>query len=134
MCEFMSWVEKGEKVYFLTPAMIQDTPKGQAWLKYEGDKTDNWEDDQKGHGAIRWFFDLQNREGEEHECTDFSSPANFPTEIVKAIKAGEFRGYVFPFGLLSAPLDADYQAKRDALDADMWDLFSKPENRVEVWK
>jgi hypothetical protein len=118
MCEFASWIEKGNKVYFLTPALIQDTPKGQAWLKYEGDKSENWKDDQKGHGAIRWFFDLQSREGSEHECTDFSNPANFPAEIVKAIKAGEFVSFEFPRGLLSASLYADYKAKRAPLDAD----------------
>jgi hypothetical protein len=82
-----------------------------------------------GHGAIEWFLGLTHGAGRNQECEDFSSPKNFPAEIVKAIKAGNFCGIGICEGILTkealadykakrAPLYADYDAKRDALYAD----------------
>ena len=111
MCEFLSWVEKGDKVYFLTSKFIHDTPRGEIVKKrFPG------EGELSGHAAIRAYFDLEG--GRERECTDFKSPANFPAEIVEALKAGGFRTFPMPEGLLCAALYADCQAKSDALYAD----------------
>jgi hypothetical protein len=84
MCEFVSWVEKGEKVLFLTDALL-DTPKGQLTLKEQSDG-----EDIRGHSAIRFYFGFERDEGKNMECTDFSSPDNFPTAVAKAIKNCEF--------------------------------------------
>jgi len=70
--------------------------------------------DMVGHGAIRIFFDLGNQVGVNCECTDFSSPQNFPVELANAVKAGKFRGMGCPKGLLSEMaweryLDIKYQ-------------------------
>jgi len=131
MCEFISYIEKGrgknKKTYFLTGEQVFNSVRGTALQEYTKSK-----DDLTGHGAIRWFYELEG--GTERECTDFSKPDNFPTEIVEAIKKGEMRGFPFPRGLLSTPLDADYTAKCDALVKEMWDLFAIQENRNQVWR
>ena len=111
MCEFLSAV-KGktktgrDKWYFLTHALIHGTPRGELLQqKYGGD-------DLIGHSAIREFFHL--RSGDNWECTDFSTPANFPPIIVKAIKDGEFKGLGTPPRLLSGPAGAEYEKSRQA--------------------
>ena len=111
MCEFLSAV-KGktktgrDKWYFLTHALIHGTPRGELLQqKYGGD-------DLIGHSAIREFFHL--RSGDNWECTDFSTPANFPPIIVKAIKDGEFKGFGTPPRLLSGPAGAEYEKSRQA--------------------
>ena len=113
MCEFVSWVEHENKLYYLT-ANLLNTKEGRALKKYLGAKYD---DDIKGHGAIERYFGIK---GKHHECTDFSSTQNFPDEIVKALQAGAFRGIGIPSAsqVLTKKACADYESKRDALDAD----------------
>ncbi len=116
MCEFLSAVRTTDKngkdkYYFLTYNLIHNTPRGELLqAKYGGD-------DLFGHSAIREYFELDDK-GENWEQTDFSTPKNFPSVIVKAIKCGEFRGFLLPRGLLSQPLDDDYNAKRKPLNDD----------------
>ena len=106
MCEFISAIKKqvkgNDKYYFLT-AKDLETPNGEILRrKYAG--SDNvW-----GHTAIREFFGLREGEGEGWEQTDFSTPANFPPEIVRAIKSGVFRGMGYPRQLLTAPAQKAY--------------------------
>ena len=159
MCEFISWVEKGEKVYFLTTNLIE-SKKGKTLLK-------DSQEDITGHGAIRLFFGLEQDEGVNKECVDFTDPDNFPPVIVKAIKAGEFKGVPLPAGLCVKPLYDKYQADRKTLDdkyqadsetlydkywADLkplydkyradrkplddkyWALFATPKNRRRIWR
>ena len=112
MCDFISWIEKDGKLYYLTTEDIE-SKRGKEYRDYNPNA-----DDIKGHGAIRWFYNLKG--GKEKECTDFTTPKGFPREIQKAIIQGKFRrsfGPV-PAGLLIAPLYADYEAKRAPLDAD----------------
>jgi len=93
MCEFVSWVELGDKIYFLTRAQV-DSPQGQAIQKrFPG------EGELLGHSAIRAYYELET--GENKECDDFSTPDNFPDVIVKALKNGEFRDFSYPGGLLA---------------------------------
>jgi hypothetical protein len=81
MCEFVSWIEYEGKEYFLTNADL-DTKAGAKLLLAEV------KDDLCGHGAIKAYYpELKNR-GANKECSDFSTPANFPKSIVKAIKEG----------------------------------------------
>ena len=52
MCEFVSWVEANNKVYFLTKHLIDETPKGEIMKRrFPG------EGDLLGYAAIRGFYD-----------------------------------------------------------------------------
>ena len=92
MCEFVSWVEHEDKLYYLT-ANLLNTKEGRALKKFLAALPcvhgTQYYEDIKGHGAIERYFGIS---GKHYECTDFSSPKNFPAEIVKALKAGAFRG------------------------------------------
>ncbi len=96
MCDFVSWIEKDGKVYFLTANQIFNTAKGKALQQYCGSS-----DDYVGHGAIREYYGLSSYFEGNRECTDFSTPANFPPEIAKAIKDGKFRGLGAPAQLIT---------------------------------
>lgn len=89
MCEFVSWVEHEDKLYYLT-ANLLNTKEGRALKKFLGTA---YAEDITGHGAIERYFGIK---GVHRECTDFSSPKNFPAEIVKAMKSGAFRGIGIP--------------------------------------
>ena len=91
MCEFISWIEYENKNYFLTDKDLE-SKEGKSLIKFLGN---NFQEDIKGHGAIRTYFNGGNQElgkklqwGEDKENTDLSSPDNFPPEIVLAIKEG----------------------------------------------
>src|SRR5574343_70819 len=85
MCEFISWIEKDNKAYYLTSSDLA-SKRGKQLIKHTKAK-----EDLVGHGAIRWFYG-EFEEGIEKECTDFRSPNNFPKEIVEDIKSGKFKG------------------------------------------
>lgn len=160
MCEFASWVEKDDKVYFLTANQVFNTTRGKALQKYCGNS-----DDYVGHGAIRQYYNL--KDGTNRECTDFSTPDNFPIEIADAIKGGKFRGITVVKELLTQPALAEYnkitqpacaeynkiqqpalaeykkirKIRQSALaeyekiqQAAFWDLFAIPENRNPNWR
>ncbi|MFA5429874.1 MAG: hypothetical protein WC329_01790, partial [Candidatus Omnitrophota bacterium] len=117
MCEFLSAVKTKDKndkdkYYFLTYDLIHNTPRGKLLQKKYGG------DDLIGHSAIREFFNLREGRGENWECTDFSSPKNFPIIIVKAIKRGEFQGFGQPEGLLTQPAYAEYEKITQQADAE----------------
>ena len=151
MCEFISWVERRNKVYFLTGEQLFNTDKGKALLKTIS------LDDLCGHGTIRAYYGIDAGDGVDRECTDFTKPGKFPPQIVTAIKEGKMNGLgAFPKGLLLKPLADKHWADRKSLDdkhradlkplddryqADLkslydkyWELFTNPENRVEVWR
>ena len=149
ICEFVSWIKKDKKVYFLTGTQVFDSSKGEALRRWCASP---YEDDYAGHGAIRWFYGLEEREGVNRECSNFSAPKNFPAVIARAIKSGEMRGLGIPPGLhtpaaqaeydrVCAPALAEYgvyvvtQAEyKHFKQAAFWDLFAKPENRIEAWR
>ena len=124
MCEFVSWVEHENNLYYLT-ANLLNTKEGRDLKKFLGTA---YAEDITGHGAIERYFGIK---GVHRECTDFSSPKNFPAEIVKAMKSGAFRGIGIPdasqvltkkaytdYLSKRAPLYADYESKRASLYAD----------------
>ena len=101
MCEFLSWIEKGNKIYYLTKKQM-DSPKGEMLKeRFPG------EGELIGHAAIRAYYDID--DGKDCECSDFSTPANFPAVLVAAIKRGDFRGVATPNGLLSQQALAEYE-------------------------
>ena len=147
MCEFISAVKKGRRLYFLTGEQVFDSPRGDAlreWCRSADDYT--------SHGAIRWFYGLEERDGTNVEYTDFLSPKNFPAVIVRAIKGGAMRGRGIATNLLAqtawAACDRVVQTARAECDrvvqpawaeydrvvqTAFWDLFVKPENRAVAW-
>ena len=148
MCEFVSWIKKGDTVYFLTGEQIFHTKRGKEIIQ-----TQCGMEDYVGHGAIRLYFGLEQDEGKNGECSDFRKPDNFPSPIIRAIKNGDMRGLATPDGLLSAPAEKAYReatapaekayreatataekAWREATATAFWDLFAIPENRNPAWR
>ena len=157
MCQFVSWIEKDGAVLFLTGKQVYHTKRGKELRDYTKNTGD-----MVGHGAIRWFYEIDG--GKDIECTDFRSPSNFPAVIIEAIKGGEMRGMGTPNGLLtrkayaeylkvcaaayteylkvSAAAWAEYEKVRNAasaeyekvIDAAFWDLFDDPRNRRKKWR
>lgn len=129
MCEFVSWLEmpgKGDtpRVLFLTDDLI---PKA---IDLGIDPIDI-----AGHEAIRRVFGLNRDDGRERERTDFSTPANLPLSIARAIAQGRMKGFgPVPTGILRKPLDDDYEAKRKALYDDYLALVGDPANRSVAWQ
>ena len=153
MCEFVSWIEKDDEVLFLTGEDVFHTKRGKELQKYCSSK-----DDLTGHGAIRWYFakdDIPLQGGKEKECTDFSTPDNFPKAIVKAIKRGEMAGFQddIPLELLMASAWAEYEKVAASALAEyekvraparaeynkvsnnkFWALFADVNNRNPKWR
>jgi hypothetical protein len=103
MCDFISWIEKDNKVVFLTGDDLR-SKRGKALIKYCESH-----EDLLGHGAIRWFYG-EFKGGKEKECSDFSSPDNFPKEIVQAVLNGDFRGVGISLMLLNDRAAEEYSA------------------------
>ena len=121
MCEFISWIEKDGKNYFLTSADLA-SKRGIKLREHCGD-----DDDLVGHGALRWYYGGFEG-GTKKECTDFSTPLNFPAEIVEAIKAGKFRGMGYPVGLLNEAARAEFDKVVDPA----WAEFDKIVNAARA--
>ena len=102
MCEFISWKEYKGKVYFLKDSDL-NTKEGEKLLKPEVIV------DLSGHGAIENYYPELADKGDNKECTDFSSPKNFPKEIVKAIKSGKISRIGFNLQLLNDKGRAEYE-------------------------
>ena len=102
MCDFISWIEVGEDILFLTGKDVFETKRGRELQVYCQSSVDL-----VGHGAIRRYYGITG--GTKRECTDFSSPDNFPAQIVKAIKAGEFRGLGKDLKLLTPSALTEYE-------------------------
>ena len=104
MCDFISWIEFEGKNYWLTNECLL-TKDGKALRKFLGPK---FTEDIKGHGACAEYWNLK-QNGTHKECTDFSSPDNFPAEIVRDIKAGNLSYIGYDLGLLNDKGQAEYQ-------------------------
>ena len=109
MCEFISWIEKDDEVLFLTGNEVFNTKRGRELQNHCKSK-----DDLTGHGAIRWYFGTDDKPisgGKERECTNFSTPDNFPKQIVRAIKKGQMWGFddATPQELLTNTAWAEYE-------------------------
>ena len=82
MCQFISWIEYEDEVLFLDDTKLS-TRDGRKLLKPE------FVADLKGHGAIRHYYPELKGRGVDRECSDFSTPNNFPKEIVNRINKGQ---------------------------------------------
>lgn len=153
MCDFISWIEIKQQVVFLTTDDIFHTKTGRELQKYCG-----CPEDLIGHGAIREYYQFTG--GIERECTDFSSPDNFPPEIVKALLLGKFRKLGVPIECLIKSAQIEYKREiqyyydkyiqafihstyvpievennlKKAKDVLFWKMFFNPKNRIPAWQ
>ena len=149
MCEFISWTEYKGKLYYISNYEL-NTPDGQALrrkLNYD------FYEEIKGHGAIKTYFGLPHSKCKDNECSDFSTPNNFPAEIAEKIKAGEFSEIGVAEGLLTQPARAEYEKVEQPARAEyekvkqsawaeykkvkqsaFWKLYADPKNRIEAWR
>src|SRR3990167_5492912 len=102
MCQFVSWIEHDNKNYFLTEKDLV-SKEGRAFLKANGTV------DIQGHGAIRAIYPELGGLGIDKEVSDFKSPENFPKDIVKAIKNGDFDGVGICLDILNSEGMAEYK-------------------------
>jgi len=135
MCEFLSWTEYKGKLYYLTDFELntRDGEKLKKKLDYA------FYEEIKGHGAIKEYFGLSHSQCRDHECTDFSTPNNFPVEIVKKIKAGEFSRIGIAEGLLTQPAWAEYEkveqparAEYKKVERSAWAEYKKVEQSARA--
>jgi len=105
MYELVSWIEYMDNILFLTSKELT-TKEGRELKKYLGEQFEN---DIKGHGAIRKYYGLKSNKGNDRECNDFSSTKKFPPEIVKAIKEGLFEGIGIAVNILTPKALAEYK-------------------------
>ena len=150
MCEFISWVEFQGKILFLNDKRMSEK-ESKMRVKFP-DKSER-----VGHGAIRWYYSLGDNDGVQKECTDFSSPSNFPKEIVREFKAGRMRYSIpsdFSIGQILiatsqkayddaiAPSQKAYadaiatsqKAYDDAIATNFWKQFKVKKNRKTNWQ
>ena len=127
MCDFISWYEEDGAVIFLTDDDLE-TKEGKELRKYLGDR---FTCDIYGHGAIKKFYELKGwgfPDGmQQKECNDFSTPNNFPPQIIEAIKSCNLiqigrlpNSVLLPRGIKAIQKDKGRQeadAKREEADA-----------------
>ena len=89
MCQIASWIKYEGQILFLT----DDDLRGKRGHELRTYLDSQYEADKIGHGAIRWWYNLNEDKGADKECIDFSSPDNFPVELVEAIKNGRRRSF-----------------------------------------
>ncbi len=137
MCEFISWIETKDKVYFLTKTQLE-SPRGEMLkLRFPGSG------EFTGHNAIRAFYDIDT--GTERECTDFATPKNFPVVIAQAIKNNQmcysnpdFSQLLLEKALKNGKQDPDvdkaWEDRNKAWEAYNWTLFRDSTNRRACWR
>jgi hypothetical protein len=138
MCEFISWIEYKNEILFLAKHELE-TSRGKALRKHLGSEFNN---DVKGHGAIEWYYKLKPNSGMHKECTNFSSPDNFPKQIASAIKKGCFCGIEISDQLLTQKAWAEYEKVTGPAWAEyqkvtgtaFWKIFKIKTNRAKAWR
>ena len=115
MCEFISWIEDDGKVYLFTNNEL-NTKEGR---KIQKGLRDN---DIRGHGVIREYWGLKG--GTQKECENFSNSDNFPKEIIKAVKLGQYSEIGFNEELLNASGKKEYLKIKNTA----WAEYEKIEN------
>lgn len=145
MCDFISWINYEGKVYCLTNDDLE-TKDGKKLLLPAVIA------DLCGHGGIRSYYPELAGKGTDCECTDFSTPKNFPQEIAFAIKKGKLSRFGFDLELfnqqgrdkyeaIDKPARDKYEAieklARDKYEAignpAFWKIFSIKKYRNKKW-
>ena len=146
MCNFISAIKVKDEYFYLTK---QDL-KGKKFSEFKKENKE-WYQDIMGHGAIEFFYPKLKGKGEHWECEDFSSPNNFPSNIVEDIKKGNFKGFgiceeiltpkaLDEYNKIRQPALAEYnKIRQSALDEYnkieqlAWDEYNKIEQPA-FWK
>ena len=133
MCNAVSWYGLGyvesrtgkkDEILFLSDAELK-TAKGK--------KVSN----PNGHGEILDYFKPSDKAvPTKGECTDLSSPANFPAPIAKAICAGKMTRSLESVDLayLCGCLLSAQAAKKVEDHEGLWKAFKNKANRAKAWK
>ncbi len=130
MCEFMSWIEYQGKIYFLDDNKL-NTKEGRELLQYLGDRK---YEDIPGHGAILHYYPELKHKGKDKECTDFSTPDNFPSKIVEAIKKGLFVNFgACPQILTASALDLFLRSETGKIYAELEKERAELEKACDEW-
>jgi len=132
MCNFVSWIERRGKVKFLSDTQYQ-TKKGKELMETIS------LDDIYGHGTIRAYYGIDAGDGIDKECSDFSTPDNFPKVIVNAIKAGKMTSMPLPLSLLTdeAELRLENSAELDKAWSEWdkaWAEYEKASRNKASWE
>ena len=120
MCNWISYVEINNTIMFLTDDIVKKR------LNEFKEFNKNWEEDIKGHGAIRWFYDNDFKGGISKEYEDFTSPSNFPKEIVEAIKDCKFKLISFNVHLLNDKAKKEHKE----IEQKAWEEYHKIERQA----
>ena len=104
MCEFISWIKLDDEIAYLNDDCLKDK-KGRKLRKYLGKA---YKEDVKGHGAIRWYYDIKNNVGVNQECKS-ANIKNYPKQIIKDIKNCKFKEIGFNLDFLNKPALKKYQ-------------------------
>jgi hypothetical protein len=135
MCEFISWIEYGNKNYFLTKNDL-NTKEGRKLLQPDVIA------DLCGHGTIRVYYPELKDLGINKESTNFSNPNNFPDDIIKAIKTGQFEGIGICLDILNDEGKKKYEEikapawkKYEEIEAPaFWKIATQKKYRIAIWK
>lgn len=114
MCNFISWINYKDQNYYLTNQDLQ-TKEGKVLLKPKVKA------DIAGHGAILAYYPELEGKGKHEECEDFSTPKNFPKEIVTDIKVGRF----INIGVCTEILNATGLEKYENIQQSAWEVYLK---------
>ncbi len=95
MCEFISWIEYENEVFYLNDDMLFESRIGKDILK----ESKFCREDITGHGFIQEYYDRATDDnfgtklykyGKHKECEYFKNPDNFPRKIAYDLISGKF--------------------------------------------
>ena len=148
MCEFVSWIEHDDQIYYLNDNCLRDK-KGRELKKYLGNR---YKYDVRGHGAIRYYYDIKNNTGIDKEYTG-NDRDQYPKEIIEDIKNCNMQIIGFNLNLLSKSAWKKYKDIKqpawkkykdieqpalkkyeDIKQNIFWELFKDKKNRIKGWK
>ena len=135
MCEFISWIEYDSKNYFLTSKDLE-TKEGKKLLQKDVKA------DICGHGAIRAYYPELKNLGINREVIDFSTPLNFPNDIIRAIKTGQFEDIGICIDILNDKGKKEYKKIKQPACAEyekikqsaFWKIAKQKKYRIGIWK
>jgi len=116
MSNFISWIEYKDEILYMTDRNLE-TSRGKKLSRDIGFE------DIAGHGAIRSFFNIPDGKGTDRESTDFSTPDNFPQDIVRDVKKGLFTRCGVALQILTPPALAEYKK----IEHSAWTKYKKIE-------
>jgi len=104
MCEFISWIKLDNEIVYLNDDCLKDK-KGRELRRHLGKA---YKEDVKGHGAIRWYYDIEDNVGVNQEC-ESANIKNYPKQIIEDIKNCKFKEIGFNLGFLTELALKKYQ-------------------------